>query len=236
MKPEIKALTFDVFGTVVDWRSSIIEEGNQLNSEWGWELNWEDFADRWRGMYQPSMEEVRSGKREWVILDTLHRESLLTLLEEFGCKGVSEERVEHLNRMWHRLRPWSDSVEGLERLKKRFILATLSNGNVALLVNMAKFSSLPWDTVLGAEVSRSFKPMPHTYLTTASMLGLAPEECMMVAAHNSDLQVASGLGFRTAFVCRPEEYGPKQRTDLEAEDDYDLIANDFINLAEQLNC
>ena len=117
MKPEIKALTFDVFGTVVDWRSSIIEEGNQLNSEWGWELNWEDFADRWRGMYQPSMEEVRSGKREWVILDTLHRESLHTLLEEFGCKGVSEERVEHLNRMWHRLRPWSDSVEGLEKLK-----------------------------------------------------------------------------------------------------------------------
>ena len=121
MKPEIKALTFDVFGTVVDWRSSIIEEGRQLNSEWGWELNWEDFADRWRGMYQPSMEEVRSGKREWIILDTLHRESLLTLLEEFGCKGVSEERVEHLNRMWHRLRPWSDSVEGLGRLKKRFI-------------------------------------------------------------------------------------------------------------------
>ena len=236
MKKHFKALSFDVFGTVVDWRSSIIAEGKQLNSQWGWGLNWEDFADRWRELYQPSMEEVRTGRRDWVILDTLHRESLLQLLQEFGCEGVSEDRIDHINRMWHRLKPWPDAVEGMQRLRKNYILATLSNGNVALLVNMAKFSGLPWDAVLGAEVAQSFKPMPEAYRTTARMLGLAPEECMMVAAHNQDLQAASRLGFQTAFVSRPLEYGPEQKTDLEAQGDYNIVADDFIHLAQQLNC
>ena len=236
MPSNIKALTFDVFGTVVDWRSSIISEGGQLNLDWGWELNWTKFADRWRGMYQPSMEEVRTGNRNWEILDNLHRESLERLLEEFGCKGVGEDRIDHLNRMWHRLRPWPDAVEGLLRMKKRFILATLSNGNVALLVNMAKNSGLPWDAVLGAEVARSYKPMPDAYLITAIMLGLEPGNCMMVAAHNQDLQAASKLGFQTAFVHRPSEYGPDQENDLEAEADYDFVAHDFLELAGQLNC
>ena len=236
MKKHFKALSFDVFGTVVDWRSSIIAEGKQLNSQWGWGLNWEDFADRWRELYQPSMEEVRTGRRDWVILDTLHRESLLQLLQEFGCEGVSEDRIDHINRMWHRLKPWPDAVEGMQRMRKNYILATLSNGNVALLVNMAKFSGLPWDAVLGAEVAQSFKPMPEAYRTTARMLGLAPEECMMVAAHNQDLQAASRLGFQTAFVSRPLEYGPDQKTDLEAQGDYNIVADDFIHLAQQLNC
>ena len=236
MKKHFKALSFDVFGTVVDWRSSIIAEGKQLNAQWGWGLNWEDFADRWRELYQPSMEEVRTGRRDWVILDTLHRESLLQLLQEFGCEGVSEDRIDHINRMWHHLKPWPDVVEGMERLRKNYILATLSNGNVALLVNMAKFSGLPWDAVLGAEVAQSFKPMPEAYRTTTRMLGLAPEECMMVAAHNQDLQAASRLGFQTAFVSRPLEYGPEQKTDLEAQGDYNIVADDFIHLAQQLYC
>ena len=236
MPSNIKALTFDVFGTVVDWRSSIISEGGQLNLDWGWDLNWAEFADRWRGMYQPSMEEVRTGRRNWEILDTLHRESLERLLEEFGCEGIGEDRIDHLNRMWHRLKPWPDAVEGLLRMKKRFILATLSNGNVALLVNMAKNSGLPWDAVLGAEVARSYKPMPDAYLITAIMLGLEPGNCLMVAAHNQDLQAASKLGFQTAFVRRPSEYGPDQKNDLEAEADYDFVAHDFLELAEQLNC
>ena len=236
MKKHFKALSFDVFGTVVDWRSSIIAEGKQLNAQWRWGLNWEDFADRWRELYQPSMEEVRTGRRDWVILDTLHRESLLQLLQEFGCEGVSEDRIDHINRMWHRLKPWPDAVEGMQRMRKNYILATLSNGNVALLVNMAKFSGLPWDAVLGAEVAQSFKPMPEAYRTTARMLGLAPEECMMVAAHNQDLQAASRLGFQTAFVSRPLEYGPEQKTDLEAQGDYNIVADDFIHLAQQLNC
>ena len=236
MKQNIKALTFDVFGTVVDWRSSIISEGNLLNSEWGWDLDWEKFADRWRGLYQPSMEEVRNGSREWVILDTLHRESLMQLLDEFGCENVPDEHINHINCMWHRLQPWSDSVKGLKLMKNRFILATLSNGNVALLVNMAKFSGLPWDAILGAEMARNFKPMPEAYLTTARMLGLKPEECLMVAAHNQDLQKAASLGFLTAFVSRPKEYGPNQDNDLQAEDDYDFIADDFLHLAKQLKC
>ena len=220
---------------MVDWRSSIISEGGQLNLDWGWDLNWAEFVDRWRGMYQPSMEEVRTGRRNWEILDTLHRECLERLLKEFGFKGVGEDRIDHLNRMWHRLKPWPDAVEGLLRMKKRFILATLSNGNVALLVNMAKNSGLPWDAVLGAEVARSFKPMPDTYLITARMLGLEPGNCLMVAAHNQDLQAASKLGFQTAFVCRPSEYGPDQKNDLEAEADYDFEAHDFLELAGLLN-
>ena len=236
MPSNIKALTFDVFGTVVDWRSSIISEGGQLNLDWGWDLNWAEFADRWRGMYQPSMEEVRTGRRNWEILDSLHRESLERLLEEFGCEGIGEDRIDHLNRMWHRLKPWPDAVEGLLRMKKHFILATLSNGNVALLVNMAKNSGLPWDAVLGAEVARSYKPMPDTYLITAIMLGLEPGNCLMVAAHNQDLQAASKLGFQTAFVRRPSEYGPDQKNDLEVEADYDFVAHDFLELSRQLNC
>lgn len=232
----VKALTFDVFGTVVDWRSSIIEEGRALGRRKGIEADWKAFADRWRSMYQPSMSRVRNGETPWTNLDSLHRASLDALLEQFGITTLDEHEKDHLNRAWHRLQPWPDSVDGLARLKKKYILATLSNGNVALLVNMARNAGLPWDAVLGAEVARHYKPQPQSYLTTAALLGLAPHECMMVAAHNGDLVAAAALGFRTAFVPRPTEYGPNQHTDLRAEHAFDIVSESFIHLARQLGC
>ena len=232
----VKALAFDVFGTVVDWRSSIIEEGHALGRDKGIDVDWDAFADAWRGKYQPSMSRVRDGEVPWTNLDSLHRVSLDELLEAFGIAGLDEREKDEFNRAWHRLRPWPDSVEGLTRLKRKYILATLSNGNVALLVNMAKNAGLPWDAVLGAEVARHYKPQPQSYLVTAELLGLAPHECMLVAAHNGDLQAAGALGFRTAFVPRPTEYGPQQQTDLEAEHEFDVVGESFLDLAERLGC
>ena len=235
---EPKALTFDVFGTVVDWRTSIAREGRAFGERHGIETDWDRFADDWRGLYQPSLARVRDGERPWTRLDDLHRESLCTLLERRGVVvgegGVSDASVDEFNRAWHRLDPWPDAVEGLTRLKRRYVLATLSNGNVALLVNMAKRAGLPWDAVLGAEVARRYKPQPDAYLTTADLLGLSPGECMMVAAHNDDLRAAGSLGFRTAFVRRPAEHGPDQVRDVRAEDAFDVVADDFIDLAEAL--
>jgi 2-haloacid dehalogenase len=232
----IKALTFDVFGTVVDWRSSIMREGQAFGAAHGLSVDWARFADRWRAMYQPSMEEVRSGRRPWVKLDDLHRESLTKLLSEFGIVGVSDADVDHLNRAWHRLDPWPDAVAGLTRLKRKYVLATLSNGNVALMVNMAKRSGLPWDAILGAEVTRHYKPRPACYLGTAALLGLQPEQCAMVAAHNGDLAAAGGLGFQTVFVPRPHEHGPGQTKDLIPEHEWTVVARDFVDLADQLGC
>lgn len=232
----VKALTFDVFGTVVDWRGSITEEGRRLGREKGVDADWVAFADAWRGKYQPSMTRVREGEVPWTNLDSLHRASLEELLQEFGIDGLDEAEKDHLNRAWHRLRPWPDSVEGLMRLKKRYVLATLSNGNIALLVNMAKRAGLPWDAVLGAEVARHYKPQPEAYLMTADFLGLAPNECALVAAHNGDLVAAAALGFRTAFVPRPTEYGPDQKADLKAEHDFDIVADSFVDLADKLDC
>jgi len=233
---DVKALTFDVFGTVVDWRSSLIREGQALGKAKGFAVDWAKFADAWRGMYQPAMDEVRSGRRPWTKLDDLHRESLEKLLGQFAIKGLSDGEVEHLNRAWHRLDPWPDSVAGLTRLKKKYVLATLSNGNVALMVNMAKHGGLPWDAILGAEVARHYKPQPECYRTTASLLGLAPEECMMVAAHNGDLAAASSVGLRTAFVLRPAEHGPGQTKDVNPTRQWDLVASDFVDLAGRLGC
>ena len=235
---EPKALTFDVFGTVVDWRTSVAREGRAFGERHGIEADWVRFADDWRGLYQPSMSRVRDGERPWAPLDELHRESLCELLGRLGVAvgegGVSEAAVDELNRAWHRLDPWPDAVEGLTRLKRRHVVATLSNGNVALLVNMARRAGLAWDAVLGAEVARCYKPQPGAYLATAGLLGLDPGECMMVAAHNDDLRAARALGFRTAFVRRPLEYGPSQTTDLRAEEDFDIVAESFIDLADAL--
>ena len=230
----VKALTFDVFGTVVDWRSSIIEAGRAIGRRKGIEADWEAFADAWRGKYQPSMSRVRDGEAPWTNLDSLHRASLDELLEEFGIGKLDPQEKDDLNRTWHRLQPWPDSVEGLTLLKRKYVLATLSNGNIALLVNMARNAGLPWDAILGAEVARHYKPQPQAYLVTAELLGLAPHECMMVAAHNDDLVAAGELGFRTAFVRRPTEHGPDQQTDLEAEHDFDVVGESFVDLAEQL--
>jgi 2-haloacid dehalogenase len=232
----VKALTFDVFGTVVDWRSSIIEEGRALGRSKNIEADWVAFADAWRGRYQPSMSRVRDGEMPWTNLDNLHRASLDALLEEFGIAGLDEHEIDALNRAWHRLNPWPDSVAGLSRLKKKYILATLSNGNVALLVNMAKKAGLPWDAILGAEVTKHYKPQPECYLLSAQLLDLAPHECMLVAAHNGDLLAAGALGFRTAFVGRPTEYGPDQQADLQAEHPFDIVSESFTDLADKLGC
>jgi 2-haloacid dehalogenase len=233
---QIKALTFDVFGTVVDWRSSIAREGQALGRAKQLDVDWVKFADAWRGLYQPAMDRVRRGEVPWTKLDDLHRASLVQLLEQFGIRGLDEAEIDDLNRAWHRLDPWPDAVAGLTRLKRRFILATLSNGNVALMVNMAKRAGLPWDAILGAEVVQCYKPQPRAYLGTAALLGLAPAECLMVAAHNGDLAAAQAQGFRTAFVVRPTEHGPAQTTDLKAERDWDVVATDFNDLASKLGC
>jgi 2-haloacid dehalogenase len=233
---EIAALTFDVFGTVVDWRSSLVREGEAFGRTHGLRVDWVHFADAWRGLYQPMLERVRSGSLPWTKLDDLHRMTLDRLLAEFGIRTLSEADVDHLNRAWHRLDPWPDSVAGLTRLKRRFVLATLSNGNVALIVNMARHAGLPWDAVLGAEVARHYKPQPQAYLTTAALLGLEPRQCLMVAAHNGDLAAAGKVGFRTAFVRRPTEYGSGQTTDLAASQPWDVVAESFIDLAARLGC
>src|SRR5258706_13518109 len=232
----VKALTFDVFGTVVDWRSSLIREGEALGKKKGLGVDWAKFADAWRGVSQPAMDEVRDGRRPWTKLDDLHRESRDSLLVQFGIKGLSEPEIDHLSRAWHRLDPWPDSVPGLTRLKKKFVLTTLSNGNVALMVNMAKRAGLPWDVILGAEPTRHYKPQREAYTGSAEYLGLRPEELMLCAAHNGDLKAASGFGLRTAFIPRPAEHGPGQTKDLAPDGPWDVVARDFVDLAEKMGC
>ena len=230
---QIKALTFDVFGTVVDWRSSVAREAEAFLAPKGVSPDWGDFADRWRARYQPSMAKVRMGERPFAILDELHRENLLDMLAEDGI-SLGEAEIDYLNRAWHRLDPWPEVVEGLTRLKRHFILATLSNGNVALMVNMAKRAGLPWDVILGAEVARAYKPAPEAYDRAAAMLGLAPAQCLMVAAHPYDLMSAAGRGFRTAYVHRPLEQGPGREAERPPPGTFDYEVNGFVELAEVL--
>lgn len=232
----VKALLFDVFGTVVDWRSSIIDDLSQWGQARGITADWTSFTDEWRGLYQPAMEEVRSGRRAWTILDVLHRESLETLFRKHGIAGLSEADKQHLNTAWHRLRPWPDSVGGLVRLKTRFIIGPLSNGNIGLLTRMAKHAGLPWDVILGAEAARAYKPLPEAYLRSADLLNLAPSEVMLVAAHNGDLAAAATQGLRTAFVARPTEYGPHQKEDFKAERAWDIVTDSFHGVADALGC
>ncbi len=231
-----RALLFDVFGTVVDWRSSVAREVQAVLAGHSVPVDSEAFADRWRALYQPAMSRVRSGEIDFVPLDKLHRENLDQVLAEFSIDHLSEAEKVHLNLAWHRLDVWPDTVAGLERLKSRYIIGTLSNGNIALIVNMAKYGGLPWDVVLGAEVARAYKPQPQAYLGSAQALGLTPGECMLVAAHNDDLKAAAQCGFRTAFVERPFEHGPDQKSDRTADGDYDYVARDFVDLAGQLGC
>ena len=230
---EVKALVFDVFGTVVDWRTSVAAEVDALAKEKGWSLDGAAFAMRWRELYQPSMQPVRRGEAPYRRLDDLHRDSLRVVLKEFDV-SLDEGELEHLNKVWHRLHPWPDSVPGLTRLKKKFILATMSNGNTSLMVNMAKFAGLPWDTILGSEPAQNFKPKSVVYLTGADWLGLDPSQILMTAAHNHDLGQARKLGFKTAFILRPTEYGPNQHKDNEAESDWDYITNSMEELADKL--
>ncbi|WP_016915349.1 MULTISPECIES: haloacid dehalogenase type II [Halomonadaceae] len=232
---DIKALTFDVFGTVVDWRGSVIREGEQLSAAKGLAIDWPAFADRWRAGYAPAMNRVRQGELPWTKLDALHRMTLDTLLEEFGVADQLSEAVkQHLNRVWHRLTPWPDSVAGLQALKQRFTLATLSNGNVSLLVNMARHAGLPWDCVLSSELAGHYKRDPEVYHMAANLLDLKPSQILMVAAHQDDLQAAHREGMRTAFVKRPLEFGPTATPDLSIDPCFDLVAEDFLDLARQL--
>jgi 2-haloacid dehalogenase len=230
----VKAMTFDVFGTVVDWRSSIIREGEQLSARTGLEVDWPAFALAWRAGYGPAMRRVSSGELPWTKIDDLHRMILDGLIPEFGLTSLDEAARFDLNRVWHRLEPWPDTVGGLTRLRGRFVLASLSNGNVALLVNMAKHSGLPWDAVLSAELAHEYKTHPDVYLTAADLLGLAPEEVMMVAAHKGDLRAAAALGFKTAYVPRPLEYGPDREIDTSPDPSFDVMATDFHDLADRL--
>lgn len=227
----VRALVFDVFGTVVDWRSSIIEQFRAFGRERGITVDWAAFVDDWKSCYRPGMDAVREGKRAWTNVDGIYREKLDTLLGEYGITGLSEADTIRLNRTWHWCRPWPDVVAGLTRLKARYVLSTLSNGDVACLVNMAKQVGLPWDCILCAEIFRHYKPDPEVYRSAIELLGWEPEEIMLVAAHNYDLRAARSHGMRTAFVPRPLEYGPGQTSDLGPEEDWDIVASDFEELA-----
>ena len=230
-----RALIFDVFGTVVDWRGSILRECRALGRKKRIAVDWDAFTDAWRAGYKPAMARVRSGELPWMNIDQLHRLILDDLLPRFSLAGLTEDEIDHLNRVWHRLDPWPDSRKGLALLKRRHVIATLSNGNVSLLVNMAKHGRLPWDTVLSAELFRHYKPDPEAYLGAAAMLGFEPAEVMMVAAHKDDLRAARACGLATAFVRRPKEKGPKVKVDVKPEADFDFNAKDFVDLARRIS-
>ena len=236
-KPElasVKALVFDTFGTVVDWRTSVTQEVEQLAKRNGLKVDAAKFADAWRAGYAPSMNRVRTGELPWTKLDRLHRTTLDRLLIDFDIVGLSEAEIDALNRAWHRLRPWPDAVTGLTRMKKTFIIAPLSNGNISLMTNLAKHAGLPWDCILGAELARHYKPDREVYQSAADVLDLRVDEIMMVAAHLGDLRAAKDVGLCTAFVTRPFEFGPDRKPDLRPDASVDLAAKDFNDLAGQL--
>ena len=239
---EVKALLFDVFGTVVDWRTGIAIEVQMIAKKYNIELNADDFADAWRAEYQPAMEQIRSGKRSFTILDILHLENLKKIAPRFNLNNLSNEDLNFLVSAWHRLPGWPDSSQGLNKLKKKFILATQSNGNIALMVNMAKYSNLSWDVILGAEVLGHYKPEPQAYIKACKALNLKPSECLMVAAHDDDLKAASLQGLKTAYVHRPFEYGKDKLFDIAEVNDYkgnrnwDIMSKDFNDLAFKLGC
>jgi 2-haloacid dehalogenase len=222
----VRALLFDVFGTCLDWRTSIVRAAARHGLP-------PELADAWRAQYDPQLETVRSGKRPWVKLDVLHRIGLDVTLRELGLALAKPDRDE-LTKAWHALDPWPDTVEGLTRLKRDHVIAPCSNAHIAMAINHARHAGLPWDAILGAEIARAYKPDPEVYLASVDALGLEPHQVCMVAAHNGDLLAAQELGLRTAFVSRPTEHGDSQATDLEPESDYDLVAPDLIALADRL--
>ena len=239
---KVKALLFDVFGTVVDWRTGIAREVEDIAKKNNISLDPYDFADAWRAEYQPAMEEIRKGRRSFTILDILHMENLKKIASKFNLHNLSGKDLNMLVKAWHRLPGWPDSSDGLNALKKKYILATQSNGNIALIVNMAKFSNLNWDVVLGAEVIGHYKPDPEAYIKACSALDLKTEECLMVAAHDDDLKAASLQGMKTAYVHRPFEYGRDKLFDIAEVNDYkgnkewNIVSSDLNDLAKQLSC
>ena len=230
----VKAILFDTFGSVVDWRGSLIAELTAWAERRGIQGDWTGLVDAWRAAYAPSMDRVRKGDLPWTILDDLHRTTLEHLVAQFGIAGLSDADLDHINRGWHRLQPWPDSIPGLTRLRRRYIIGPLSNGNVALLVNMAKVAGLPWDMVCSTELFGHYKPDPETYLGAARILGLQPGEVMMAAAHNNDLRAARACGLRTAFFPRVTEYGPRQVRDFAADSEWDIVARDIEDMADRL--
>ena len=229
----IKALFFDVFGTVVDWRTSIAREAEAILKPRGFAFDWIAFADAWRGEYQPAMEEVRSGKIPFSKLDVLHRRNLERILPRFKVSGLDEATLGHLNRAWHRLDGWPDATPGLQRLHKTFLLAPVSNGNISLMANLARRNNFPWDAILGAEIAGDYKPKPRVYLAAAEAFDCKPGECMMVAAHSGDLAAAAATGLSTAHVARPNEYGPGTG-EAKPTVPVDIAASSFVELAEKL--
>lgn len=229
---QIKILAFDIFGTVVDWHTSITREINALQLG----VDGDAFAMAWRAGYKPAMQRVMSGELGWTLIDDLHRIILDGLLKQFGINGLSETEKIHLNKIWHRLDAWSDSVEGLTRLKSKFTICTLSNGNIGLLTNMAKRAGLPWDCILSAEVFRKYKPDPATYYGVAKIFDVAPDEVMLVAAHQDDLDAASGCGLKTAYIERPYEFGLGHIKDVSSLPKNSFHATNIVALAELLGC
>lgn len=233
---QLRAVLFDTFGTVVDWRTGVAREVAAFGKAHGVALDAHAFADHWRALYQPAMYSIRCGQRTFTKLDTLHRENLDQALRHYGIDPdqVSGESLEELNNSWHRLPPWPDSVEGLATIRRRYIVGPLSNGNTSLLVDMARNAGLPWDVIIGSDMTRTYKPLLQAYLRTAEFLDLNPGEVMLAAAHNSDLQAARTAGLATAFIARPTEYGPGQTADLAPEGDWDLVASSIPDLADHL--
>ncbi|MET0451575.1 MAG: haloacid dehalogenase type II [Mycobacterium sp.] len=229
-----KALAFDVFGTVVNWRGSIIGELEMFGETHGVAEDWPTFADDWRAGYAPAMDRVRRGELPWLKIDALHRLILDELLDKAGIGNLPDADVTALNLAWHRLDPWPDTVEGLTRLKRDFVITTLSNGNLSLLTNMAKRAGLPWDCVISAELFHHYKPDPEAYLGCAELLDVAPADLMLVAAHPSDLRAARGAGLMTAYVARPLERGPGRALPTVADGEFDVVADDFCDLAVRL--
>ena len=229
----LRALFFDVFGTLVDWRNSVAREAERVLGALGHDLDWLAFADAWRGEYQPGMEDVRAGRQPFAKLDVLHRRNLERLLPRFGLQNLSAEVLDDLTLVWHRLDAWPDVPAALARLKNKFWLAPVSNGNISLMVDLARRNNFPWDAILGAEVARDFKPKPGVYLAACEAFDLKPAQCMMVAAHSNDLAVAAQLGLRTAHTARPDEYGPNTGEPA-PKVKVDYAAKDLSDLADKL--
>lgn len=230
----VRAVIFDVFGTVVDWRGSISEQCSAFGAAKGIEADWDAFADAWRSKYGPYMNKVRTGELPWTNLDGLHHMSLEVVLDEFSITGLTEDDLREMTLFWHRLRPWADAVPGLYRLKSRYVISPMSNGNIAMMTNMAKHSGIPWDCILGAEVAQHYKPDPESYLTTVALLGLEAEQVVMAAAHARDLIAAGKLGLRTAYIPRPMEHGPNPSPEPVPAPEFDVTATDFVDLAAKM--
>ena len=229
----IKALLFDVFGTLVDWRSGVARDARALLAPLGIKADWIAFADAWRDQYQPAMEEVRAGRIPFSKLDVLHRRNLDVVLRDLGLERVDEATRVNLNLAWHRLDAWPDVAPGLAKLRERFLLAPCSNGHISIMANLARRNRLPWDAILGAEIARDYKPKPVVYLSSAAAFDCAPEEAMMVAAHSYDLSSAAACGLRTAFIARPQERPGK--SEAKATVPVDVSAGSLVELAQQLS-